>query len=142
MQACYEVYLGSTSAGKVQVLRQGLYYVFHCRCTLSGGMYRLFASCGSREESLGIVVPIDGGFGLDTRLPVKRLGEGTMQFRLVPKQAERQETVFPIRPGEPFPGLSQLEKARLAYREGKPAAVVSQSSSSPIGQWSEPKTSE
>ena len=45
-------------------------------------MCRLFVRCGSREENLGIVVPMDGGFGLDTRIPVKRLGEGEMEFRL------------------------------------------------------------
>lgn len=138
-----EVYLGSTPAGKVQVVRQGLYYVIHCRCALSGGrMYRLFVNCGTGEKDLGIVVPMDGGFGLDTRIPVKRLGEGTMEFRLIPKQEPRKETVLPIRPGEPFPGLSQLERARLAYRDGEPVALIAQPSSSPTGQWSEPKTSE
>ena len=71
----YAVYFGNRPVGKVQVTRQGLYYRFLCRCELTGDvMCRLWVSCADKRESLGLVVPVDGGFGLSTSLPVKRLG--------------------------------------------------------------------
>ena len=125
MQTCCEVFFGQLPSGKVQVLRQGLYYQFHCRCRLSGsGMYRLFVRCGSREENLGIVVPMDGGFGLDTRIPVKRLGEGEMEFKLVPKHPEHPgERFAPIYPEEPFAYLDRLKDAYLA-RQGDQLGIM------------------
>ena len=125
LQTCFEVFSGKQPSGKVQVLRQGLYYQFHCRCRLSGsGMYRLFVRCGSREENLGIVVPMDGGFGLDTRIPVKRLGEGEMEFKLVPKHHEHPgERFAPIYPEEPFSYLSGLKDAYLA-RQGDQLGIM------------------
>lgn len=125
MQPCYEVFFGEVPAGKVQVLRQGLYYLFQCRCRLSGDiMCRLFVRCGSREENLGIVVPMDGGFGLDTRIPVKRLGEGEMKFTLIPKHGDRPgERFIPIYPEEPFSYIARLKDAYLA-RQGEQLGVM------------------
>lgn len=126
MEESYEVLFGSVPAGKVQVLRQGLYYLFHCRCRLSGDVVcRLFVRRGDREESLGVVVPMGEGFGLDTRLPVKRLGEGAMEFRLVPKHDKAQgETFVPIAPEEPFAYLEKLKDAYLARRDGQLGAMI------------------
>ena len=77
MEGTYGVYFGTNLAGKVQVRRQGLYYRFACRCRLTGEVVcRLRVTCGGRRENLGVVVPVDGGFGLETSLPVKCLGEG------------------------------------------------------------------
>ena len=82
----YGVYFGNRPVGKVQVTRQGLYYHFLCRCELTGDvMCRLWVTCADKRESLGLVVPVDGGFGLNTSLPVKRLGEGELTFSLLPK---------------------------------------------------------
>lgn len=81
MEENYAVYFGNRPVGKVQVTRQGLYYRFLCRCQLTGDvMCRLWVSCGDKRESLGLVVPVDGGFGLNTSLPIKRLGEGGLNF--------------------------------------------------------------
>lgn len=127
MEESYEVLFGHVPAGKVQVLRQGLYYHFHCRCRITGDVVcRLFVSRGDKEESLGVVVPIGDGFGLDTRIPVKRLGEGLMEFRLVPKADKPQTGTFvPIAPEEPFTYLEKLKNAYLARQNGVLGAVIS-----------------
>ena len=118
MEENYGVYFGSRLAGKLQVQRQGLYYRFTCRCRLSGDVVcRLRVTCGDRRESLGVVVPMDGGFGLDTRLPVKRLGEGEMVFTLVPKHGVPEGTFVPIYPEEPFAYIERLKK--LSVRKGE-----------------------
>ena len=119
------VYFGTQPAGKVQVLRQGLYYRFHCRCRLTGEVVcRLYITCGETRQSLGVVVPMGDGFGLDTRLAVKHLGEGEPRFTLSPGQEEREGKLVPISPEEPFAYLSRLKNVYLAQQEGGPVAVL------------------
>lgn len=120
MEGNYGVYFGKQMAGKVQVQRLGLYYRFQCRCQLSGDIVcRLSVRCGDKRESLGVVVPMDGSFGLDTKVPVKRLGEGEMMFSLVPKHEVEPGKFIPISPEEPFAYIARLKKGYLARRYGK-----------------------
>lgn len=120
MEGNYGVYFGSEMAGKVQVKREGLYYRFTCRCKLSGDVVcRLHVTCGDKRESLGVVVPMDDGFGLDTRIPVKHLGEGEMEFRLLPKYDVPEEAFVPVYPDEPFSYIERLKNAFLARKEGR-----------------------
>ena len=115
-----ELTFGGKSIGRVWAERQGLYYVFRCRCRLSGeAAFRLLATCGKNQEDLGILVPIDGGFGLDTRRPVKRLGEGELSFRLVSKHDAPRTHFAPISPEEPFAYLQRLKDAYLAEKDGQ-----------------------
>lgn len=128
LEGCYSVYFGKQDAGKVQVLRQGLYYRFVCRCRLTGDVIcRLHVTCGSKSENLGIVVPMDGGFGLNTKIPVKRLGEGEMEFRLLPKyepREEKNETFVPIYPEEPFAYIERLKESYLVKRNGQAGILI------------------
>lgn len=124
MEGNYGVYFGKKLAGKVQVQRQGLYYRFICRCQISGDVVcRLHVSCGDKRESLGVVVPMDGGFGLDTKLPVKRLGEGSMEFTLIPKHEVSEGTFVPIYPEEPFAYIERLKEGFLV-KKGEQVGVA------------------
>lgn len=115
-----ELFFGDRSVGRVLVERQGLYYVFRCRCALSGeAAFRLFASCGEKQEDLGVLVPMGDSFGLDTRRPVKRLGEGELSFRLVSKHDAPRTHFAPISPEEPFAYLQRLKDAYLAEKDGQ-----------------------
>ena len=119
------VYFGNQLVGKVSVTRQGLYYRFQCRCQLSGDVVcRLSVRCGDRRESLGVVVPMDGGFGLDTSLPAKRLGEGEMEFALSPKHDLPQGKFIPLSPEEPFAYIERLKESFLTKKEGKLGLVL------------------
>ena len=125
MEGNYGVYFGSRLAGKVQVIRQGLYYRFICRCQLTGDVIcRLQVSCGDKRENLGVVVPMDGGFGLDTKLPVKRLGEGKMTFQLRPKHEMMSGKFVPIYPEEPFAYIERLKKGFLVRRDGQVGVML------------------
>ncbi len=120
MEGTYGVFFGKDQAGKVQVLRQGLYYRFICRCQLSGDVVcRLYASCNGKRESLGVLVPMEGGFGLDTKIPAKRLGEGQLSFLLIPKHEPCQGQFIPIYPEEPFSYIERLKEAYLARKDGQ-----------------------
>ena len=115
-----ELELGGSPVGKVQALRQGLYYVFHCRCRLDTRQaVRLWVSCGEKKEDLGILVPIDGGFGLDTRRPVKHLGEGTLAFSLVSRHDTPKTRFEPIYPEEPYAYLQKRKDAYLAVKSAR-----------------------
>lgn len=134
MEGYYSVSFANKNVGKVQVQRQGLYYRFICRCSISGDVVcRLKVVCGGREESLGVVIPMEGGFGLDTRLPVKRIGEGNMEFYLAPKGlplAERAEPTepagqfVPIYPDEPFAYIARLKQAFFVRQNGQAGILI------------------
>lgn len=120
MEGNYEVYLGSEQVGKVQVIRQGLYYRFLCRCRVAQGrMYRLLISLGDKQENLGILLPLDGGFGLDTRLASKKLGNGKIKFFLLPGKNSASVKFVPICPEEPFSYISRLKEAYLVQKNGQ-----------------------
>lgn len=125
LEGNYGVYFGNQLAGKVQVLRQRLYYRFICRCKLSGDVVcRLGVTCGENHESLGVVVPMDGGFGLDTRLPIKRLGQGKMEFYLIPKHEVAAGKFVPIYPEEPFAYIARLKEGFLARQDGQVGVLI------------------
>lgn len=125
MERYYTVSGNGTQEGKVLVKQQGLYYFISCRCKLaSDSMYRLRVTCGAVHENLGILVPKDGCFVLDTKIPVKRLGTGDMFFTLLPKQEQASGIFVPIHPEEPFAYISQLKKSFLQYKDGQPGIYI------------------
>lgn len=120
MEGNYGVYFGNQLAGRVQVLKQGLYYRFVCNCRITGDVIcRLQVICGDYRENLGILVPMDDGFGLDTRLPIKKLGEGKLEFILRPKHEAAAGKFVPIYPEEPFSYIARLKESFLAYQNGQ-----------------------
>ena len=125
LEGNYGVYFGNQLAGKVQVLRQRLYYRFICRCRIRGDVLcRLRVSCGGRQEELGILVPTGDSFGLDKRVPAKYFGEGVPEFHLFAKVEEPEGTFIPIVPEEPFSYITKLKSAYLVRREGQAGIVV------------------
>ena len=125
MEGTYEISQGGKPVGRVRVERQGLYYHFSCRGKLTGAVVcKLVVSCGERQENLGVFVPMDGTFGIEKKLPVKRLGEGTPQFRVLPKHESVEGKFVPIYPEEPFAYMAKLKDAFLAYQEDQVGIVI------------------
>lgn len=125
MEGNYGVYLGEKLCGKVQVLRQGLYYRFICRCQLSGDVVcRLKVCSGDGEENLGVLIPMDGGFGLNTQVPAKRFSGKPVRFRIVPRQEGPKGTFVPIYPEEPFAYIERLKSAFLLVKDGQVGAML------------------
>ena len=125
MDGTYEIMLGGVSVGQAVVRREGLYYRFSCRCDLSGEViYRITVTCGGKSESLGIPVPKNGEFYLDTRLAASRLGEGEPKFAAVPRRPDLGGMFVPISPEEPFRYLHRLENAFLARKDGQLGIVI------------------
>ncbi len=125
MEGIYPVGFGQAQVGKVEVRKQGLYYRFFCRCQISGDVVcRLVVSCGGKQENLGVVVPLEEGFGLEKTVPCKRLGEGEPEFQLVPRRERSMGTFVPISPEEPFAYISRLKDAYFEKRYGQPGVVI------------------
>lgn len=146
MEQAYFIRSGDEIIGRVMVQRQGLYYRICCKSKLTGAVrYKLVVSCGDNTVDLGICIPLEDGFGMNTRIPVKRLGEGTLIFQFVPKHTELQTQFVPVFPEEPFGYIRQLQNAHLAKQDGHVGIEFTEdqrSRDNPTGQWSEPSTSE
>ena len=126
MERQYSVSLNGQHCGKVTVSRQGLYYRIHCRCLLPAeDIYRLQLVCGIKEENLGVLVPMEDRFGLDTRIPVKQLGEGNLVFSVTAKRQPVQGRFVPIVDEEPFAYISRLKESFLQIKEGQLGILVS-----------------
>ena len=130
MEGVYPILLGGQAVGEARVTRQGLYLCFRCVCRLNEGtMYRLTVTGGNRTESLGIPAPDGERFCLNTRIPAKRLCEGELVIRAVPKREPLKGRFVPLSPEEPFAYLKRLKNAYLAERNGQIGVVIDEQES-------------
>lgn len=125
----YPIMLYGQAVGRATVAREGLYYRFCCRCRFDGEILcTIVARRGEREEKLGVPVPEGGEFRLETRIPVKRLGEGDWLFAAVPRREQARGTFVPLSPEEPFRYLKRIGEAVLQTRDGVTGVVIGDTS--------------
>ena len=125
MNGDYEIRMGKEVIGTAAVEQQGLYYRFSCRCNISGSVIcRVTVSCNGHHENLGVLIPVGDGFGLTTKLAVKKLGKGPFQFRAMPKNQKSEGKFIPIYPEEPFAYISRLQNAFLEIRNGQAGIMI------------------
>lgn len=124
LEGNYGVYFADNLCGKVQVRKQGLYYLFVCRCQLSGDVICcLKAVFPGEERKLGILVPMDGGFGLQRKVPVKHFDGKPLRFIVSVKGEESAGLFAPIYPDEPFMYIEKLKDGYLARKNKQIGAV-------------------
>lgn len=120
-----DISLGEKKIGNANVVKEGLYYHFHCRCHLpKTEIYTIHVCCNGNNRNLGVCVPMEGCFGLDTKVPAKYIGEGKLQFRAMPKYNHMQEKFYPIVPTEPFKDLKLLKNAYFCVIDGRPGLCI------------------
>jgi len=125
MEGSYGVQFGNEIVGKVQVITQGLYCRFICRCRHSAqGIYRLILSSEDAQVNLGVLVPEGDGYALEKSVPRKHLGEGEPRFYLAPSHSELQGFFVPISPEEPFGYIARLKDAFLSRQNGQLGAFI------------------
>lgn len=136
----YEIHMGKEQVGQAWVRKEGLYYCIRCRCELESDIIcRVVVSSGGHHESLGILVPEGKWYMLTKRIPIKRLGNGRLEFQVIPRCHKRQNTFLCVYPDEPFRYIRQLQNAYLEQRSGNLGIVIqgmsdSQSNCSSTGQ--------
>ena len=127
MEGNYEVRFGAKSVGKVQVLRQGLYYHFICRCAFDADIVsRLVVRCADKCENIGVLIPSGDGFFLDKKIPAKTFGEGIPEFYLAPRHDTVNGKFIPIYPEEPFAYIARLKDAFLTTQKGQRGVMLKQ----------------
>lgn len=125
MDGTYPITLGGERIGSACVTRHGLYWNIQCCCRLSGEVvYKVLVCCENREVDLGILVPGKNGFLIETRVPVKRVGEGAFVFIAVPRHTRKKGNFVPIYPEEPFSYLDKLKKAYLEIRNNQVGVIL------------------
>ena len=142
MDGNYSIYRNGVCAGSAEVKKQGLYYHFSCRCDLrEGERIHLKVTCDNRVTDLGLCVPMDDSFGVETSVPVKKVGSGTQEFflgdRKVPAKelpAEKEiavkknvsEQTVQVSAEQPFEHLAELDGAVLEEAEGEKVIRLNQ----------------
>ena len=125
MEGNYDIFMGGQAVGIARVSREGLYYRFFCSCQLTGEIvYRITVTIGKQEENLGIPVPKEGIFYLNSRVPAKRFEKGNPIFRILPKHEPVSGRFVPIFPDEPFAYLSRLKDAYLEVKNNQIGVVL------------------
>ena len=125
MDGTWNVYFGDKPIGTCRLVRQGLYWQVSCRCAASiDGICRLRLQCGDEAADLGVLVPMNGAFGLDRTIPVKNLPQGQPRFAVIPQDPRPEEEFIPVGEGEEFPYLSRLPEARFARRGSRTGIVL------------------
>ena len=118
MEQIYDVLYKGRPYGKVQIAQAGLYWNISCRCEpLMGEMLHLVGNVEKGIIDLGLLYPVDGKFGMDTKLPCAKTGNEIRGFELM--ERSRTEKVIPIDEQTPFPDLSILELCRFKKIDGK-----------------------
>lgn len=119
----YDIYAGTQIVGQAEVIKEGLYYRFSCKCTPpDDGIHRIMVSDGNNTKDLGICVPVGEWFCLVSRVPIKHLSGEILEFSLVPK--DRQKLAVPVATDEPFANLDKLESAHLEEADGKTEIII------------------
>lgn len=122
MKISYDVFLDSEKIGTMVVEKRGLFYRFACTCRLSEpDVYTVSVQCADKSENLGVLIPCgEDLFGLQTQMPVKKLGEGKLSFSMQPKYKQQETTFYPVFEDEPFAHIDLLRSAYLTYQNGQP----------------------
>lgn len=124
LEGTWNVYDGDRAVGTCSLSRQGLYCRILCRCSFSAdGICRLKLKCGRDTLDIGILVPTDGGFGLDKRVAAKSLPDGKPEF-YIQTARERNGKFVPVRPEEAFSFLSRLSEAKFGRRGGEVGVLL------------------
>lgn len=145
MEGSFDVFLKEQAVGSARVYTAGLYTCFSCRCRIPNGeKLHLKVSCGESVVDLGLCIPMDDCFGVETKIASKKLAEGTWLLYLGDrKQAgdeqielgiiadenpreekNRSETEIPFEVEKPFNHLSELENARIIEEADKTKIII------------------
>ena len=121
----HELTIGSRQVGKVQLVKEGLYYLVICHAELYGTiLYRLVAVTRGRRENIGILGPAEDGWVLKKRIPCKYLDSEDLNFLLIPSHEPMEGKFVPISPEEPFSYLENLKDLYLDRQQSRIGVIV------------------
>lgn len=132
----YDIFMGEEIIGSAEISKEGLYYAFSCRCSLTGDVPMTISVEGNQGNAdLGLCVPMGTHFGIHTKIPIKKLGDRILNLQVRPKHRKIEGTFIPIRAEEPFQYIDRLESAFLAVKNKTVGVVLSGLKEKSQGQW-------
>lgn len=121
--ACYPVFLDGEAVGEAEVISEGLYYRFRCKCALpTKAVYRLTVAVSQKQYDLGICVPDGRTSIVNKRVAVKKFPKGEMLF-WVSCNAEDLQGIQ-LTEMNPFPDIKSLLGARLQIKNGVHEIII------------------
>ena len=118
----YPIYYKDSITGKAQMIRQGMFYMLHCRCDLPADQtYTLQILTPKKTLDLGICFQTEKGIGLSVRLPAKELEQQNLQFIAV-DPSENNRKLLEINPDIPVESLEEMLTGRF-IRKGEKAFI-------------------
>lgn len=118
----YDIMMDTKVVGQAEVIKEGLYYRFTCKCTPpNDAVHRILVNDGVHTRDLGICVPTGEWFCLVCRVPVKYLTGEKLVFTLAPNE---KRTAVPVETDTPFPALDKLETAYLQENADSTEIVI------------------
>lgn len=130
----YPIYLGDDAVGTAMVSKEGLYYRIQCTSHLTAGKPFRVTAEAEHSIDLGLCVPDGHHFGLEVRVPMKKLGEGDIRFYIRTQQEKKSEDWFPISSEKPFPYIVKLKYAYMVSLEGERGIAFKEIDRFPIRQ--------
>ena len=125
MEGKYEILFDNRQVGTAEVSREGLYYRFSCKCKFpEESLYQIRFYCDDQEYSLGTCIPVSGGFGINTRIPVKAIQKGRPSFYAALKNENTTGKFIPINRDAPISCIEQLAQAHYEIRNGVPGICI------------------
>ncbi len=115
----YAIYMATERVGTAYVTNEGLFYRIRCLCQLTGTVPCRITASGEGEVDLGVCVPMDDGFGIKTRVPMKKLGRCELRFCVQPKHRVRTDLFIALSPEEPFRYIQRLRDAYMSFKNGQ-----------------------
>ena len=126
MEGIWKVYYDNEVVGTCSVEQKGLYFCFLCHCMkVTTEICRLVVQCAGQIFDLGVMIPENGLLYISRNIPAKKLPKGQPMFCVRTEKQTDDGNFIPVREGEAFFHLSQLDKARFAGRNGKVGVIVS-----------------
>lgn len=127
MEKYYPINRNGIAVGKMCVQKEGLYYCFSGQCTLNrDDIYRVVVTCGVREMNLGVLIPEGSSFLIRKKVPIKQVGEGSWEFRVISDCFSTTSVFVPIIPDEPFSYLSRIKGSFLRLQNGNPGILLNE----------------
>ncbi len=91
MDGSLKIFAGETVIGSAEAVREGLYLRFLCRCgPPRGQILHLVATCGDRQEKLGIPAPEGGELVLRRKIPARRLPGGPWKIEVLGAETSKK----------------------------------------------------
>ena len=122
--ATNKVRYGEQLVGSVEITKEGLYYIFVCRCkNILPAVYRLQATCGDGCIDMGVCLFDSDGLYLRKRLPISRFSSEISHFELIEDSCIATEEVA-LCENVPFLHFDRIRNSSFKHCNGQAFLIL------------------